>query len=328
MLSKQVATNMTSTNVRMTKKNLATASLGAQHLYAFKTCWQHLRKTVFASLLTVAVIAIVLALPMGIFGLVSNLQQVSQHWQKGTQLSLYLNTNVSEQQVTELLSTLKQNPYIANLHYISPKQGLQQFQQQSKIKNILQVLKHNPLPGVIEIWPNASIHSAEKIHQLQQNLSTLPNVQSIQLDMQWIKRLYSILHLGDSIVFIFGILFALAVLLIVSNTIKLATQKRVEEITVMRLVGATNAFVRRPFLYTGITFGLLAGFAAWVIVNTAFSYLQSSVSQLADLYSSSFTLQPLAVSQLVLLMLIGALLGFIGSWFAVNRELRKVSFDS
>jgi cell division transport system permease protein len=152
----------------------------------------------------------------------------------------------------------------------------------------------------------------------------LPQIDQAVLDLEWVQRLYSMMALGKRLVIALAALLALGVLLVVGNTIRLAIESRRDEIVIVKLVGGTNAFVRRPFLYTGLWYGLGGGILAWLIIGFGLFWLSSPVAELAGLYRSQFELQGLGIGDSLMMWLCGGLLGLAGAWLAVSRHLGAI----
>ncbi len=266
---------------------------------------------------------IALALPMSFYALLQNATGVSQHWNNNsTQISVYLKTNLSKLQTDDLLHQLRTNPEIANVTYISPEQGLKEFSKVIGGSKAISTLQKNPLPGVVLIQPILSLNTSLELSQLVTTLKRLPEVDKAQFDLAWLNRLHKITHLVNQCVLAIGLLLALAIILIVGYAIHLATQNEQQEIAVLKLVGATNAFIRRPFLYIGIWYGLLSGIVAWLLITLILWWLQTPVSQLAASYNSSFYLHNLTAGSGITLIIGSMLLGLAGSWLISHKELR------
>lgn len=295
------------------------------HFRAFISSVGKLIRAPFSSLLTILVIAIALALPMSLFVLLQNAKTLSQGWDKGSQISLYLSINTQPEDIERIIDSLKLRNDIAYVEYISPEQGLKDFREQSGFGDAVNHLPENPLPPVIEVYPENNKHSAEVVENLVRDLQQIPNVETAQLDMQWVKRLYSIISLGQRGFYGLLLLFSLAVILIVGNTIRLLTQNQRDEIEVIKLIGGTNAFIRRPFLYTGILYGFCGGLIAWLMIDSQLLWLHKPIQQLATSYGSQFQLIGISMKQGILLSAVGTLLGFCGSWITAHRQI--ASFD-
>ncbi|PHS67834.1 MAG: cell division protein FtsX [Methylophaga sp.] len=295
-----------------------------RHLQAmFYSLGQMWRQPV-SSLMTVLVIGIALALPAGLFVLLHNIEQVSEQWDEATQISLFLQQQTSAHQAEQLTTQLKTWPEIANVQYQSSEQSLAEFRQLSGLGDLLDTLPTNPLPAVIVVNPIASSISTNAISDLLSRLDNLKEVEQAQLDMEWLQRLRTLNQTGQRGIAILGVLLSLSVLLVIGNTIRLAILSRQSEIKVIKLVGGTNAFARRPFLYTGFWYGILGGIIAWITLLLTLWSLNGPINQLASQYDSQFTLQWLIAPMLLILPITGLILGVLGAWLAVGRHLNAI----
>ena len=292
------------------------------HRFVAKDSVQRLWIHPIASLMTLAVIAIALALPSGFYLLLKNVQVVAQNWDGRAQISLFLSDKVSEKQGMALGNSLKKHEDIEKTEFISKEQALKEFEDVSGLKNVMGGLSENPLPSVIVVYPKST--EPGFLDNLQSQLARKPGVDLAQLDSEWVQRLHSILKLGQRIVGALSIGLVLAVLLVVVNTIGLAIENRKEEIIVTKLIGATDSFVRRPFLYTGIWYGFGGGMLALIIINGFLIWLNSPVNELAILYGAHFSLSGLGFVNSTGLLFFAALLGLLGAWAAVGRHLREI----
>ncbi len=295
-----------------------------RHLQVFFYSLGVLSRGPFATLMTAAVIGIALALPSGLNVVLQNAQQLSGGWDGAAQISLFLKRTVPEDEANRLARKIQNLPEVASVNYISRREALQEFQRLSGFGDALEALKDNPLPSVLVIHPTPTASTPAATEKLLQRLKGYPPVDIAQLDMQWVKRLYVIMELVRRGVVVLAALLALAVLLVVGNTIRLAIQNRRDEIVVMKLIGGTDAFIRRPFLYTGFWYGLFGGIIAWLMVVLSISLLRTPVSNLASLYQSAFDLSSLDLSSVFMLLSGSASLGLMGSWLAVSRHLSAI----
>ncbi len=290
----------------------------------FYTLGQLARRPV-SSLLTCAVIGIALALPAGLHLLLGNAQSVARGWDGTTQISLFLHQQVAESDGQALAAKLEREAAVAVASYISREAALAEFRELSGFGEALTALEENPLPAVVVVRPDArTVGGPESLESLRERLAALPEVEAAQLDMQWVKRLYALMDIGRRGIWFLGGVLGLAVLLVVGNTIRLAIQNRRDEIVITKLIGGTDAFIRRPFLYTGFWYGLIGGFIALALVAAGFWLLQAPVRQLAALYGGGFTLEGLDAVATLLLLGGGTALGLGGSWVAVGRHLREI----
>lgn len=296
----------------------------AHHKYVASESLQRLTANFVSSLMTWLVIGIALALPTGLFVGLNNLEAVSRGWDGAAQISLFINRIVSEQDSRALADKLRLRDDIADVEFISPTQALEEFQALSGYGEVLELLDDNPLPAVIVVRPVEKDLSAAATKSLFDELSAIAQVDQATLDLEWVQRLYSMMELGKRMTLALALLLALGVLLVIGNTIRLAIESRRDEIVIVKLVGATNAFVRRPFLYTGFWYGLGGGLVAWVLVTVAVLWLAAPVSELAGLYQSQFSLTGMGIGTSLLLLVCSGLLGLAGAWLAVGRHLGAI----
>ncbi|GAA6151171.1 permease-like cell division protein FtsX [Pseudoteredinibacter isoporae] len=276
-----------------------------------------------SSLMTCLVIAIALALPQVLSVAVSNIDQLGQGWQGRPSLSVYLHQQVKEPVAQRLLDTLEKRDLIVEGRFISPDQALQEFEAHSGFADVLGKLERNPLPPLLQL-SLAEEASLEQVQVLQSDLQARGEVDQVDVDLQWLQRLQQILALGKTLIWLLAGLLALGVLLIVGNTIRLAIAARKDEILVTKTLGGTNAFVRRPFLYTGFWYGLLGGLLALVLTEICLFALSGPVAKLAGSYGSSFRLIGLNWFDAGFLFLVSSVLGWLGAALAVGRHLASI----
>jgi len=277
-----------------------------------------------SSLMTIAVIGIALALPAGLHVALKNVQDVSAGWEDAVQISLFLNQGVEVAEARRIVEQISAMSSIEEVVHVTPQQALGEFRQYSGFGDALEVLDENPLPNVLLVRPTKEASEPLLVEPLLYELRNLPSVEMAQLDMEWLKRLYAIMAIGERGVLVLAVLLSLAVLLIVGNTIRLAIQNRRDEIEVQKLIGATDAFIQRPFLYSGMWQGLMGGLMAWLLVSLSLWLLHGPVQQLSMLYSSSFSLGSLELVGVLVVLVAGGLLGLLGAWLAVGRHLRDI----
>ncbi len=297
---------------------------GARHLQTLFYALGQLSLKPFSTLMTVAVIGIALAMPGGLHVLLKNVQQVLGGWDGAAQLSLFLQQETRESEAQALAARLRERPGIVSVDYISSQQAMEEFQRHSGFGEALSALEENPLPPVLVVHPSLELQGPALLSQLREELAAEQAVELAQLDMQWVKRLYALMEIGKRGVWVLAAMFALGVLLVVGNTIRLAIQNRRDEIVIIKLIGGTDTFIRRPFLYTGFWYGLLGGVIAFILIELALWFLSAPVNSLATLYSSEFRLAGMDILTTLSLLLGGTLLGLGGSWLAVGRHLRAI----
>lgn len=284
--------------------------------------YQSLLAKPLTTIMTLAVLAIALALPGSLYTGLKNLYQISAGWEGDPRIALYLHTAVDDVAAEQLSRELLLRDDVAATELITAEQGMLEFKRLSGFGEVFDFLDDNPLPAVVMVMPRDL--SAAVIPVLQSKLQTLPQVEDAVVDMEWVQRLEAFVVLAERAVWVLAGLFALAVLLVVGNTIRLSIENRREEIVIAKLVGATDAYVRRPFLYDGVWFGLAGGILAWLLIQLSLLLLDSPVEQLVSLYDSQFSLSGLGFVETILLLILSILLGLLGAWLAVGRHLRAI----
>lgn len=298
-----------------------------RHLQVALSSLGRLVRSPVSSLMTSAVIGIALALPTGLHLLLSNAQALSGNWDGAATVSLFIRQETTDQQLNQLLERLRLRGGIAGVRLISREQALEEFRLLSGFAAALEALEENPLPAVIVVEPQPAHSTPLAAEALLAQLKQLPEVDFAQIDLQWVKRFHGITEIARRAVLLLVSLLGMAVLLIVVNTIRLEIQNRHAEIEISKLIGATDAFIRRPFLYSGIWYGLCGGLVAWLLVALSLWLLDAPVARLAGLYNSSFDLQGMDFSTFSLLLGGSTLLGLAGSWVAVGRHLSAIEPD-
>lgn len=300
------------------------AALG-HHSHTFQDSLKRFFKDPLQTLLTSLVIAIALSLPASLFLVVENAQQFENSFDSFSKITAYIDASASNKKIAIIRSQLELMPEVAALVYISPEQAMQEFTQSSGFGGVLSHLDSNPLPPVFVIDPEVSEPiMTDQVQQLLAKISQIDSVEDVQIDMLWLQRLRSLTQIGQKIVLALGSALGLGVLVIIGNSIRLAIHNRREEIVVVKLVGGTDAYVRRPFLYSGMLMGLMGALVAVFILVIGFWWLGASVAQLSDLYGSQFRLLGPGIKGSMLLITIGSGLGLCGSWLAVGKHLKDI----
>jgi cell division transport system permease protein len=278
----------------------------------------------FATMLTIVVIGIALALPACLHVLVQNVRVASGGWNSALDISVYMKPNASLDQAKRAAERIRQRRDVDEVTLIEADTALAEFRRNSGFGTALDALKTNPLPHALVVRPDAEYRDASRVQGLSNELKKIDGVDIVQLDTEWVSRFNAILDVIRRGVFLAAVLFALGILVIIGNTIRLDIENRRGEIEVTKLVGGSDAFVRRPFLYNGVWYGLAGGFIAGVIVAIVVAVLSAPVQRIAGLYGSQFELQGVGVIGWVALLLGGALLGWLGSFIVATRELREI----
>lgn len=294
-----------------------------RHVQAGLSSLGQFTRTPFASFMMCLVIGITLALPTALYLAIKNIDHAGIHFQQTTQLTLFLKKNISEAQADNLLQRLEKQADISRAYTISPEEGLADLQKQAGFQGAVGDLQENPLPWAIVVIPTITEDNTVALDKFTQTLRQLPEVDSTQLDMLWVKRLSTMLALAKRIALALALLLGTAVLLIINNSIRSATQLHHREIEVIKLIGGTNSFIRRPFLYAGMLYGLLGGIIAWQLVDILLVTVRAPIHHLARLYNNVYDLTGMGLSETFALLGISIALGLIGSWLAVMRHLRS-----
>lgn len=300
------------------------ARWGQEHLRVLLFSLGKLTRTPVAASLTALVIGISLAMPAALYVAVRNLSTIGYSWQDSLQISLFLKDTVSAERGAVLAREVGNDPNVGSTQYISRDQSLAEFRERSGFGEALNVLQDNPLPAVIAINPGRNAEK-QQVQQLLERLSRLPEVDVAKLDQQWMERLYAILAMADRAVGFITLLLALSVMVIIGNTIRLDIEARREEIEVMKLIGAPDSFIRRPFLYSGFWFGFGGGILAWILVSIGTLLLRGPASNLAQLYDSQYQLSGLGFGDGLTLILAGIILGWAGALISVWRRLMQIA---
>jgi cell division transport system permease protein len=278
----------------------------------------------FATLLTVLVIGIALALPACLHVLVLNVRAASGGWGNALDISVYMKPAATLEQARQAEKRIAQRRDVEEVTLIEADDALAEFRKNSGFGEALDALKDNPLPHALVVRPAAEFREAAKVESLSAELREIEGVDLVQLDTAWVSRFNAILDVVRRVVLLAAGLFALGILVIVGNTIRLDIENRRDEIEVTKLVGGSDGFVRRPFLYNGVWYGLGGGLVAWLTVTVVISLLGEPVQRIAGLYGSSYRLHGLGLEGSAVLLAGGALLGWLGSFIAATREIRGI----
>ncbi len=301
--------------------------LQALHLNwkAFYSSLLELLKTPVSSLLICGVIGIAMALPSGLYMLVKNIDSISRSLPRDAQITLFLQPGSSYLQAQRIAQKIGRSALVSRIKVMSPDDALAEYRKitgttDSRISDELK----NLLPAVIVISLKPAAKKPEVLSEFTEKLQNLGQIDSIHLDKTMLRKLYKLVEIGHRATVIIGSILALGVILIVGNTIRLDIQNRRDEIIIFKLIGATNAYVRRPFLFSGAWYGLFGGLLAWLITLAGIMYLAKPVAEFASLSGSSFRLLAPDWSTIGILIGLSTLLGLIGSWVSVGRHLAAI----
>ncbi|NOY17471.1 MAG: ABC transporter permease [Gammaproteobacteria bacterium] len=295
-----------------------------RHLQTLIGSLGDLSRNSFSSILSISVIGIALALPGAMFAALENIHKFTAEFEHGAKISLFLAPEVSIMQAKDLQQSLAQHGDIKYVEIITPDQAMEEFKLRSGLKDALNSLSENPLPVVLLVYPEDKVaRSPEKLAGLINELGKLEPVELSQFDLEWIKRLTALLELATRAVWVIAIILGLGVFLVIGNTIRLAIVNRQEEIRIIKLIGGTDAFVRRSFLYSGMLQGLFGGLLALLVIFLLFSFISKPASSLSSMYGIRFALDPLQLLPSLILTGSGALLGWLSARITVGVYLRQ-----
>jgi len=293
-----------------------------QNIQSFNMVLMRMRQNLLGTVLICGVMGVTLSLPAILFTIIDNLGQVTRSVESKPQLSLFLKLDASTSTKQAISEQLKKHPDIAKYEFVSKESAWEQLQQNANTADISASLNKNPLPDAYFVTPKDI--KPENVQRLQQEMQQWDGIELAQLDAKWIKRLDTLLKLGQKAIFVLVALLGFALVAIIGNTVRLQMMTQLDEIEVSKLIGATNQFIRRPFLYAGTLYGLGGGLAAWLIVLGVVAFFNTSVTEIADSYASQFRLS-MPNATITLVMLLSAVgLGWLGSFVAVTRSLARI----
>ncbi|MEM1175248.1 MAG: permease-like cell division protein FtsX [Pseudomonadota bacterium] len=280
-------------------------------------------KQPFASLMIALVIAITLALPASLNLVVRNVAAISGGWEEALDFSVFLDRSLTLSEAEGLARLIEQRADVETVTLTSSEDALAEFREQSGFGAALDKLSENPLPHTLVVRPSAA-NTTDTIELLREELSNLPETDLVQIDTQWVQRFKAILEIVEQSILIGAVLLGLAIIVIIGNTIRLDIQNRRDEIEVVKLIGASDAFVRRPFLWSGFWFGLFGAALAIALVQYGVTLLRPDVERLAGLYQGNLVVLTLEIREIGAIVGVGVALGLVGSWLAAARHMRAI----
>ena len=299
------------------------ASWAILHVSTAMGALVRLARQPLASLMTILVIAVTLALPSAMHLVIKNAQSISASWDNALDFSVYMTAATSLNDAQRLADIIQQRADVDQVTLIPSDEALEEFREQSGFGEALDHLTVNPLPHTLVVRPSGA-NTEVSVGLLNEELGNLPETDFVQVDTEWVRRFHAILEILQRAIAIGAALLGAAIIVIIGNTIRLDIQNRREEIEVTKLIGASNAFVRRPFLYSGLWYGLGGGLLALALVGYGLYALEAPVTRLAGLYNSPFTVLTLDIGESLLIISAGVFLGLAGSWVAAARHMRRI----
>ncbi|MDO9226824.1 MAG: permease-like cell division protein FtsX [Pseudomonadota bacterium] len=291
----------------------------AHHLHSLKLAAEQFRAAPVATLFTILVIGVAVSLPAGLYVLLSNLERAAGSVKPQAEVTAFFK-DVDETKARALAASLRKRADVAEVEFVSKADGIKRLEA-AGLADVALGLPENPLPHTLAITPGEATPVA--LEALAAHVKDNPDIERVLVDTDWIKRLAALMQLGRDLVSMLIVVLGVALAAITANTIRLQIYAQKDEIEVARLIGATDRFIRRPFLYFGGIQGLVGGLAGWALVLAGGLMLETSVAQVAAAYGSQFRLVGLSLRETGLLLLFSALLGWLGAYFAVSRALRQ-----
>ena len=277
----------------------------------------------FSTFMIVLVIGVTLALPAAINLVVKNARAISGSWDNALDFAVFLQQGLSETEAAGLARLIGQRADVESVEFISATEALADFRAQSGFAAALDQLPENPLPHTLVVRPGPG-NTQASIILLQEELANLPETEHVQVDTEWVQRFHAILDIARQAIAIGAVLLGIAIVVIIGNTIRLDIENRREEIEVTKLIGASNAFVRRPFLWTGFWYGLFGGLMALALVYYGLYLLEAPVARLAGLYQSKIAIASMAFTEALAIIGIAVFLGLFSAWFTAARHMRRI----
>lgn len=296
-----------------------------QYRYAWESARDDLLRQPWSTFLTIMVIAISLALPTTCYLAWKNINITSEQWYPTPQLTVYLNKVLTDEQSQTLARELEQMEGIKSAIYLPKEQALREFREWSGFDNALDMLEDNPLPPVVMLLPDEQHQDAEQLKNLRFQVGSIINVEDVRIDDGWFTRLASLTSLIALTAGVLATLMIAAVFLVIGNSIRLSIFSRRDTINVMKLIGATDGFILRPFLNGGAILGFCGAFMALIMSQLLVWGLGIAVSQVARVFSTQFSLQGVAWDEALLLLLISTMIGWVAAWIATMRHLSQFS---
>jgi cell division transport system permease protein len=302
----------------------AVSSYGTRHLQALFGALGRLSRAPLATLLTLIVIGVALALPAGLALVVNNLRLATGDLSNAVDFTVHFKLGTPIERVEQLAKNARERPGIESVTVTTSDQALAEFKEASGFGDALTALEDNPLPHHLTVRPSKNASGPAEVESLRRYFSAFPEVEIVQLDLDWVRRLHSLLDLLKRGLWVVMTVLGLGVLAVIGNTIRLEIQHRRAEIEVTKLVGGSNAFVRRPFLYTGLFYGLGGALLAGLIVMGGLAYLDQTVRELSAQYGGSYRMAGLGPEGAGVLAGVGAVLGWLGALISTGRHLRQI----
>lgn len=294
-----------------------------QWRYAWLNTLADMLRQPLATLLTVAVIAISITLPSLCYIVWKNVSQAAQQWYPAPQLTIYLDKSLDEKGAEQTVAGLKQLDGVKSVNYLSREEAMIEFRNWSGFGTALDLLEENPLPAVAIITPKIDFQNSQSLINLRNKVGQLAGIEDVRMDDSWFTRLAALTVLIGQIAMVIGILMVMAVFLVIGNSIRLNIFSRRDTINVMKLIGATDGFIMRPFLNSGIILGFFGALLSLILSALLVWQLTVIVTQVAGVFGTIFHIQGFLWDEVLLVILIAAMIGWLAAWLATAQHLRR-----
>jgi len=297
-----------------------------RHSYSFFSSLGVLLRHRVGTLMTVLVLGIAMFLPLGLYVTLANLEGMNLHQDEWSAVTVFFRSGVKQKEVNRVADELEKRFQPEAIVIISPEQGMREFREASGFGESLDILEENPLPWVLQVSPQSGEtgQMKERVDEMTAFLQSADSVEITQFDYKWLQRLGRMMELGQAAITTLIILFGVAVVVVVANTIRLDVASHAEEIEILALVGAGDAFVRQPFLYTGLWYGLMGSLLSILLLSLTLLYLGRPLGLLLETYGTAFSMRGLGGYNTLWVLSGGGLLGWLGAWISVQRYLREL----
>lgn len=298
-----------------------------QFRYAWNGALQDLKSKPFATFLTIMVIAISLTLPSVCYMVYKNVNQAATQYYPSPQITVYLDKALDDDAAQRVVGQLQAEPGVEKVNYLSREEALGEFRNWSGFGGALDMLEENPLPAVAVIVPKLDFQGTEALNTLRDRVTRVQGVDEVRMDDSWFARLSALTGLVGRVAAMIGVLMVAAVFLVIGNSVRLSIFARRDTINVQKLIGATDGFILRPFLYGGALLGFSGAFLSLIFSEILVMRLSSAVTDVARVFGTSFDLNGLSFDECLLLLLVCSMIGWLAAWLATVQHLRHFTPD-
>ena len=294
-----------------------------QWRYALRGTLSDMWRQPLATLLTIMVIAISLTLPSVCYMVWKNVNQAAEQWYPAPQLTVYLSKTLDDDAAENVVAQLKKEDGVDKVNYLSREEAMGEFRNWSGFGGAMDMLEQNPLPAVAIITPKLTFQNSDTMNNLRERVAKVQGVDEVKMDDSWFARLAALTGLVGQVAAMIGVLMIVAVFLVIGNSVRLSIFARRDTINVQKLIGATDGFILRPFLYGGALLGFAGALLSLILSEVLVFRLETVVTQVAAVFGTTFNLTGLAWDESLLLLLISAMIGWIAAWLATVQHLRR-----